>query len=138
MSLTLLILKIHTTFKYVQMMLKWFFFYFFTGFRFSKISVECSVHICSCPWTNIRHLEKKSWSFSLLTYWKTIILGKVSWTRPWTRAYHVKKNKKRNWLRILLWIFKFRSPETKANRRTVEWPMSWRITKKLLTQCRYM
>jgi hypothetical protein len=21
-----------------------------TGFRFSKISVECSVHLCSCPW----------------------------------------------------------------------------------------
>ena len=30
-------------------MLKWF-FNFSTNFRFSKISVECSVHICSCPW----------------------------------------------------------------------------------------
>ena len=50
MSLTLLILKINTTFEDVQMMLKWF-FDFSTGFRFSKISVECSVYICSCPWT---------------------------------------------------------------------------------------
>ena len=33
-------------------MLQWF-FDFSTGFRFSKISVECSVHICSCPWLNI-------------------------------------------------------------------------------------
>ena len=32
-------------------MLKWI-FDFSTGFRFSKISVECSVHICSCPWPN--------------------------------------------------------------------------------------
>ena len=50
MSLTLLILKINTTFEDVQMMLKRF-FDFSTGFRFSKISVECSVHLCSCPWT---------------------------------------------------------------------------------------
>ena len=49
MSLTLLILKINATFEDVQMMLEGF-FYFSTGFRFSKISVECSVHICSCPW----------------------------------------------------------------------------------------
>ena len=25
-------------------------FDFSTGFRFSKISVECSFHLCSCPW----------------------------------------------------------------------------------------
>ena len=25
------------------------FFDFSTGFRFSKVSVECSAHICSCP-----------------------------------------------------------------------------------------
>ena len=49
MSHTLLILKIYTTFKDVQMMLKRF-FDICTGFRFSKISVECSVHLCSCPW----------------------------------------------------------------------------------------
>ena len=49
MSHTLLILKIYTTFKDVQMILKRF-FNIFTGFRFSKISVECSVHLCSCPW----------------------------------------------------------------------------------------
>ena len=48
MSHTLLILKIYTTFKDVQMMLK-IFFDISTGFRFSKISVECSVHLCSCP-----------------------------------------------------------------------------------------
>ena len=48
MSLTLLILKINTTFEDVQMMLKWF-FDFIIGFRISKISVECSDHICSCP-----------------------------------------------------------------------------------------
>ena len=45
----LLILKIYTTFKDVQIILKWF-FDISTDFRFSKISVECSVHICSCPW----------------------------------------------------------------------------------------
>ena len=41
-------LKINTSFEDVQMMLK-LFFDFSIGFRFSKISVECSVHICSCP-----------------------------------------------------------------------------------------
>jgi hypothetical protein len=41
-------LKIYTTFKDVQMMLK-IFFDISTGFRFWKISVECSVHSCSCP-----------------------------------------------------------------------------------------
>ena len=34
------------------MMLKWC-FDFSTGFRFSKISVECFVHICSCPWLGV-------------------------------------------------------------------------------------
>ena len=48
MSCALLILKIYTTFKDVQMMLK-IFFDISTGFRFSKISVECSVHLWSCP-----------------------------------------------------------------------------------------
>ena len=42
-------MRINTTFEDVQMMVKWF-FDFSTGFRFSKISVECSVHMCSCPW----------------------------------------------------------------------------------------
>ena len=41
------------TFKDVQMMLKRF-FDVSTDFRFSKISVECSVHICSCPCTNVQ------------------------------------------------------------------------------------
>ena len=49
MSHALLILKIYTTFKDVKMILK-IFFDIYTGFRFSKISVECSVHSCSCPW----------------------------------------------------------------------------------------
>ena len=40
--------EIYTTFKDVQMILKRF-FDISTGFRFSKISVECSVHLCSCP-----------------------------------------------------------------------------------------
>jgi hypothetical protein len=41
--------EIYTTFKDVQMILKSF-FDISTGFRFWKISVECSVHSCSCPW----------------------------------------------------------------------------------------
>jgi hypothetical protein len=45
-------LKIYTTFKDVQMILKRF-FDISTGFRFSKISVECSVHSCSCPWLTL-------------------------------------------------------------------------------------
>ena len=28
-------------------------FDFSTGFRFSKISVECFVHICSCSWSGL-------------------------------------------------------------------------------------
>ena len=51
MSPALLILKIYTTFKDVQMMIK-IFFDISTGFRFSKISVECSVHLCSCLYIN--------------------------------------------------------------------------------------
>ena len=54
MSHTLLILKIYTTFKDVQMMLK-IFFDISTGFKFSKISVECSVHSCSCPCSKVEH-----------------------------------------------------------------------------------
>ena len=46
MSQTLLILKIYTTFKVKNIDIS-------TGFRFSKISVECSVHLCSCPWTDL-------------------------------------------------------------------------------------
>ena len=34
------------------------FFDISTGFRFSKISVECSVHLCSCPW--FRLIDEKS------------------------------------------------------------------------------
>ena len=44
-------LKINTTFTEVQMMLKKL-FDFSNGFRFSKISVKCSVYICSCPCPN--------------------------------------------------------------------------------------
>ena len=68
MSFTLLILKINTTFEDVQMMLK-LFFDFSTGFRFSKISVECSVHICSCPWFNLSNsLKSIIWSFELFQF----------------------------------------------------------------------
>jgi hypothetical protein len=41
-------LKIYTTFKDVQMILKRF-YDISTGFRFSKNQCECSVHSCSCP-----------------------------------------------------------------------------------------
>jgi hypothetical protein len=41
-------LKIYTTFKDVQMMLKGF-FDISAGFRFQRSVWECSVHICSCP-----------------------------------------------------------------------------------------
>ena len=34
------------------------FFDISTGFRFSKISVECSVHLCSCPWLNVPKVQK--------------------------------------------------------------------------------
>ena len=74
MSLTLLILKINTTFEDVQMMLKWF-FDFSTGFRFSKISVECSVHICSCLFPLdalygfMSNTIKKSWTVSSIHSW---------------------------------------------------------------------
>ena len=57
MSHTLLILKIYTTFKDVQMILKRF-LDISTGFRFSKISVECSVHSCSCPWLARQEISK--------------------------------------------------------------------------------
>jgi hypothetical protein len=59
-------LKIYTTFKDVQMILK-IFFDISTGFRFSKISVECSVHLCSCPWLgkqNYLEIQKESKSHS--------------------------------------------------------------------------
>ena len=46
MSPALLILKIYTTFKDVQMKLKQF-LDISTGFRFLEISVECPVNICS-------------------------------------------------------------------------------------------
>ena len=52
MSHTLLILKIYTTFKDIQMMLKWF-FDISNGFRFGRSVWECSVHSCSCPWLNL-------------------------------------------------------------------------------------
>jgi hypothetical protein len=52
LSHTLLILKIYTTFKDVQMILKRF-YDISTGFRFSKNQYECSVHSCSCPWASL-------------------------------------------------------------------------------------
>jgi hypothetical protein len=72
LSLTLLILKINTPFEDVQIMQKWF-FDFSTGFRFSKISVECSVHLCSCPWINPR--VDYSVNYLLPTYKNTLDLA---------------------------------------------------------------
>ena len=66
LSLTLLILKINTMFEDFQMMLKWF-FDFSTGFRFSKVSVECSVHICNCPWFR-RHFPNDKAMLSLADF----------------------------------------------------------------------
>ena len=53
-------LKIYTVYKNVQMMLKRF-FDISTGFRFSKISVECSVHLCSCPWITQQNMTSWFW-----------------------------------------------------------------------------
>ena len=72
MSPALLILKIYTTFKHVQMILE-IFFDNSTGFRFSKISVECSVHLCSSPCSRIRigHMDiGKSHCPFLLVFYK--------------------------------------------------------------------
>ena len=49
MSHALLILKINTTFENVSMVLK-LFFDISTSFRFSKISVECTLHSEAPPW----------------------------------------------------------------------------------------
>ena len=49
MSHNLLISKIYTTFKDVQMMLKWF-FDISTGLRFSKISVGVSISVAFLDW----------------------------------------------------------------------------------------
>ena len=40
------------------------FFDISTGFRFSKISVECSVHLCSCPWLIQLNAQLKRHLFS--------------------------------------------------------------------------
>ena len=56
------------TFKDVQMMLR-IFFDISTGFRFSKISVLCSVHLCSCPWLRIKcHVIRKENGFFGVTF----------------------------------------------------------------------
>ena len=69
MSPALLILKIYTTFKDVQMMLT-IFFDISTGFRFSKISVKCSVHLCGCPCLALLfcvtcYLDRSSFNFCI-------------------------------------------------------------------------
>jgi hypothetical protein len=82
LSHTLLILKIYTIFKDVQMMLKWF-FDISTGFRFSKNQCECSVHSCSCPCSN--QLNQCStgqrFIFTEVTSYKIHILRTLE---PWT------------------------------------------------------
>ena len=58
------------------------FFDISTGFRFSKISVECSIHSCSCPWTmtmtgKIRYMPPPLiWSFCK---WKKELYLAKSW-----------------------------------------------------------
>ena len=54
-SETFLILKINTTFEDVEMMLKWFFLFLY-WLQIFKISVECFVHIYSCPWLELYEL----------------------------------------------------------------------------------
>ena len=47
------------------------FFDISTGFRFSKISVECSVHLCSCPWVILQlnnYIKKTRQYISVKTY----------------------------------------------------------------------
>jgi hypothetical protein len=57
------------------------FFDISTGFRFSKISVECSVHSCSCPWLIIHGLSNfYAISFFFQTMMK--VYAKFAWTIP--------------------------------------------------------
>ena len=60
-NIWLIIKNLYITFKDVQVMLKRFFDNS-TYFRFLKISVECSVHSCSCPWllfsSELSHVTK--------------------------------------------------------------------------------
>jgi hypothetical protein len=58
-------LKIYTTFKDVQMILKRF-YDISTGFRFSKNQCECSVHSYSCPWLNVQY-DLKTQGLNILT-----------------------------------------------------------------------
>ena len=78
MSHTLLILKIYTTFKDVQMILKRF-YDISTDFRFSKNQCECSVHSCSCPCLDIHKYlldHKNSKNFWYITVFKVLYLWK--------------------------------------------------------------
>ena len=84
MSHTLLILKIYTTFKDVQMILKRF-FDISTGFRFSKNQCECSVHSCSCPWSRYP-----------LQLWKFHSAHSSCWSEHYGVKMFLKSNLKNN------------------------------------------
>jgi hypothetical protein len=60
-------LKIYTTFKDVQMILKRF-YDISTGFRFQRSVWECSVHICSCPCPRGGHPFALAEYFSLWSF----------------------------------------------------------------------
>ena len=61
MSPALLILKIYTTFKHVQMILEIFFWYLYW---FQIFENQCSVHLFSCPCILVAPKEQKNnWSF---------------------------------------------------------------------------
>ena len=83
------------------MMLK-IFFDITTGFRFSKISVECSVHLCSCPWIILKMCcsvnqiddlqssnKKQSWTFRLPWLLERNNTGKLKIEdRGWAESTH--------------------------------------------------
>ena len=110
LSATLLILKMYTTFKDVQMMLK-IFFDTSTGFRFAKISVECYVHLCSCPWIISRiNILINSWKIQWNIFCCSISWNPNTWCllRSWllSIAASISRNscffvrqKRNTWLR---------------------------------------
>ena len=86
MSLALLILKINTSFEDVKMILKWF-FDISTGFRFSEISVECLVHICSLSldWNTISSNN----TFSLFSVFLQLLLSSAFLRQNFTSSCYI-------------------------------------------------
>ena len=57
--------------KYFLVQYNWCFFNISTGFRFSKISVEYSIHICSCPYLKQQmSVNLWEWVISILLCFK--------------------------------------------------------------------